>query len=69
MHCSDGDGRTALVIGAHLMARMELTAEEAAKEVLAVAQEANIQRKCTSFKIKALVERGNNPAANPSSAR
>mmetsp|Transcript_32149 Transcript_32149/g.102387 ORF Transcript_32149/g.102387 Transcript_32149/m.102387 type:complete len:144 (+) Transcript_32149:133-564(+) len=52
LHCSGGQGRTGLLLGAWLVERHGLTPEAAAEEVAAWAKQSNVNRKGDAGKIR-----------------
>lgn len=58
LHCSGGEGRTGVAIGALLMKEAGLTVEEAETEVMSSAETANVVRKISGAKVTKLLDSG-----------
>ena len=58
VHCSGGEGRTGVVIGALLMKEAGLDANEAESDVMAAAADAGVKRKLSASKVEKLVSNG-----------
>lgn len=58
VHCSGGEGRTGVVLGALLMKEAGLTVEEAEAEVMSSAESAGVVRKLSPDKVNKLLDSG-----------
>jgi hypothetical protein len=58
VHCSGGEGRTGVAIGAILVKEAGLSPEEAEKEVMKAAEETGAKRKLAAAKVEKLLEKG-----------